>query len=65
MILWGKTQSIGNDRLLYRLTNTCETLVSSNYLLNHKLLSEDSWQVYELSQNKKLGKVNQLLKINS
>lgn len=37
-------------------------IVSTNYILNYEALSADRWEIYEIKRNKKLGKVNELIK---
>lgn len=50
----------GNGKLL--LMEPPHIIISSNYLLNYQLLSKDRWQIFQLKQNKTLGKPNALLK---
>jgi hypothetical protein len=36
-------------------------LISSNYRLKYSLLSKDRWQIFKIGDNKKLGKLNQVI----
>lgn len=50
----------GSGKVLYM--NPPHIVISSNYTFNYKLLSNDRWQVYEIKADKKLGRLNELVR---